>query len=76
MTATEDSTQLRKIQLAATAALKEFDRICTLLGTRYVIYGGTAIGPLVIRASSRGTTTSTCACPVRTTSAFSPRRRP
>ena len=44
MTATEDSTQLRKIQLAATAALKEFDRICTLLGTRYVIYGGTAIG--------------------------------
>jgi lipopolysaccharide cholinephosphotransferase len=36
--------ELRRLQLASTKILKEFDRVCDVLGTPYFIYAGTAIG--------------------------------
>ena len=44
MTISDDPELLRKIQRAATDVLEELDRVCHALGTRYVVYGGTAIG--------------------------------
>ncbi|WP_216395416.1 LicD family protein [Arcanobacterium phocae] len=35
---------LQRIQLAMTDVLREFDRLCTVLDLRYVVYGGSAIG--------------------------------
>lgn len=40
----DDPQQLRRIQVLLTRVLAEFDRVCTELGTPYVLYGGTAIG--------------------------------
>ncbi len=40
----EDPALLRRIQVALTGALKEFDRVCRELDIPYVVYGGTAIG--------------------------------
>ncbi|WP_216388884.1 LicD family protein [Arcanobacterium phocae] len=39
-----EKNELRKIQKCMTLALEEFDRICTELNLRYVVYSGTAIG--------------------------------
>lgn len=41
---TYDTATLKRIQLSMTFVLKEFDRVCTELGLRYVVYGGSAIG--------------------------------
>lgn len=38
------SDTLKSIQRSMTFVLREFDRICTALDLRYVVYGGTAIG--------------------------------
>lgn len=39
-----DPKMLSKIQQAMRLSLVEFDRICTELQLRYVVYGGSAIG--------------------------------
>lgn len=40
----DDPALLARIQELLTAILSEFDRVCTEIGTPYVVYGGTALG--------------------------------
>lgn len=46
VTVSTDPKALKQIHRATTMALAEFDRVCRLLGLRYCVYGGTAIGAL------------------------------
>lgn len=40
----DDQSVLQGVQSALTVIIREFDRVCSKLGLRYVVYGGTALG--------------------------------